>query len=349
MINRYKAVSCTKLISECDYILNLLKVFANKNEINILFDSNSYLDERDPNDGSEYDFVVYYGAVPAGSMYSSAMMDEIYDVDLSEDMAGIALRSPISINGGKVIYDTNGNQIAVVDGKTLFLMVYFARYDHGRYILSKILDDCQLYFDDLAEFDRVMANRPENLMRSKMSRVLNRKVPRNYEKDLATISAEMRKLRNQVFLLARERLAMSIEDDEESLRVSDQEVDRMVDCISSYSESGKFSFEGPYLVVPVGQIDIEYKGKTYDIGRMVIKIDPNDNEIKCSNLTRDVRSYPHPHVDSSGNICLGSADYGISVLLGNKQFDVAILMIVQFLKTYNNRNPFSLIENWPEK
>lgn len=92
---------------------------------------------------------------------------------------------------------------------------------------------------------------------------------------------------------------------------------------------------------------VNYSGSTYDIGEFVINIPTNGRgAVSCQNLTRKVNGYNHPHVQSSGNCCLGNISSGVAQLIGKYEFAMAAELMIRFLHSYNNSGPYHKIDNW---
>lgn len=108
------------------------------------------------------------------------------------------------------------------------------------------------------------------------------------------------------------------------------------------------SRDNKYLLIKTKNI-VTYKlsdGTQRDIGEIIIKIpieyrkDPN---IRIENLTRlcGVPAVPFPHFETgTQSLCLGNYSVTLADILGSSQFDVATDIIIEFLQTINEKDPY---------
>lgn len=76
------------------------------------------------------------------------------------------------------------------------------------------------------------------------------------------------------------------------------------------------------------------------LGKMRIKIDIGDFSTKMFNLTNKRTNYwgeqgNHPHVNSSGNACLGNSDYMLAQAKEENNFYITFLICLGYLETYD--------------
>lgn len=100
------------------------------------------------------------------------------------------------------------------------------------------------------------------------------------------------------------------------------------------------------ITLDYGQINISYKDKKYDIGK--IKITVNPNKVLFNNYDKSKGTYVHPHVFKEGNACFGSYSKDVYSLLGQLELKKLCILLRQFLTTYNPGSPATKINLFPE-
>ena len=108
------------------------------------------------------------------------------------------------------------------------------------------------------------------------------------------------------------------------------------------------TFDETDLTAETGPIEVDHEGLTYDLGRFQVEIAFTSDTLEITNLElgRIIDGYPHPHVSGSGAPCLGNISLSLSKLLAEKQYVAALVLIHQFLCSYNEDNPYLRIEKW---
>ena len=110
----------------------------------------------------------------------------------------------------------------------------------------------------------------------------------------------------------------------------------------------EIDFDESSLRAKTGPIEIDHDGGWYDLGRFEVRIEFDNDRLTISQLVTDriVDGYPHPHVDPHGSPCLGNIGVSLAKLLALKQYPQALVVIHQFLASYNEDNPYVKIERW---
>jgi hypothetical protein len=93
-------------------------------------------------------------------------------------------------------------------------------------------------------------------------------------------------------------------------------------------------------------VKIEFESEVFDIGTLDIELDLSRGNAKISNLTNSPNDYPHPHVNDSGEICLGNISSGLSRLLGEFEIYGALELLHKFVHTYNEPDAYQKIQYW---
>ena len=96
-------------------------------------------------------------------------------------------------------------------------------------------------------------------------------------------------------------------------------------------------------------IDIEYGGVKYRIGAFDISIDFARGVITFRNFTDPSGSErnPHPHVSSGGDACFGNITDVVPELLVKEELEMLVIVLLQFLRSYNPDSPMQRIDAWP--
>jgi hypothetical protein len=95
----------------------------------------------------------------------------------------------------------------------------------------------------------------------------------------------------------------------------------------------------------------DHEGQVHRIGEFQIDIDMANNQVKMQNLdlvqVRLLGGFHHPHVSSDAAPCLGSLrSFFANCFRAGKIVDI-IVHSVEFLRSYNERDCFCSVNNWP--
>ena len=109
----------------------------------------------------------------------------------------------------------------------------------------------------------------------------------------------------------------------------------------------KVSFTEHELTLITSEISVFYHGHTYDFGQFEICVRFRDQDLRIHiHSGRAPRDFPHPHVSTDGVPCLGNLAPGVSRLLGEGDYVSLVTVLLEFLKSYNNYNPYLKIDYW---
>ncbi|MCJ7804865.1 hypothetical protein MUP35_04010 [Patescibacteria group bacterium] len=108
---------------------------------------------------------------------------------------------------------------------------------------------------------------------------------------------------------------------------------------------------GNKLIVYTKPITITYEKVAYNIGKFNITIYTNGSNgcVKMYNLTHKLH-YNHPHVNETGDPCLGNIKEIIPHLIAEKKYAATVSICIQFLKSYTFDDvyrPHERISDWP--
>lgn len=337
---------------EVDAMIPVLKEFAKKIGRDIEVNC-PHGESLDPYEGDEYGLCIYFWCVPKDC--GGLQRPTAYGYRLGGGQKDGYLLPNNSAYPGKRIVDTEGYDVALIVGKTLYVLFdlsHVGRYvipDNAAKILKLILDDYLLYLSHEILFNKEMRRRLETEGQfEQFSRAYRLGYHKSAKGELEEISKKIRCLREELSIKVRERKILS---DWTGQAVDDAKIHGVYDHLCALSSNGGVSVSnnGSEVIIPVGQIDIEHEGVVYDIGEFGVAINFEKCTIRCHNITGQHDSFHHPHIGGDGECCLGEASYGIGVLLGNLELETVVSMMVQFLKSYDPNSCLADINNWPVK
>lgn len=313
---------------------------------------------RVPYSSNEYDLGIFLfsmiespeAGVEMGMTYS------LYGVNLCSHQQKVITVSYIDRLDYRKIIAPSGDLVAVIVDRTLYILqnldensFYSGNQSNISKIWQAIFDDYALYFTNRAKFDRLMKSRLKAADMNNFVKLFKR----TFDDADSSLSVEdytqqINELKSTIANSVRERkklLGEPVAEVDASLATS------LYQGLCKLSTTKKISVTSDGIVtVPVGQINIEYGDQVYDIGKFVVQIDLNENEVRCINLTRTIgESCYHPHVTSSGSCCMGNISSSVENLISDLELETLVIVMIEFLKSYNRGNPYTSICNWPVK
>lgn len=127
--------------------------------------------------------------------------------------------------------------------------------------------------------------------------------------------------------------------------------DEMFAALKKMAEGGLIMVDDDLIKIDLGRVDICYQGKVYDIGyfEMELTLDDDDNNITLINKEGAMDGYYHPHITGSGEPCFGNLSGEVDALIDSLDLDLLVSVIQSHLHSYNPRDAYIKIENWPIK
>ena len=109
-----------------------------------------------------------------------------------------------------------------------------------------------------------------------------------------------------------------------------------------------FELGNGVLQAVTAPVEIIWNGGRYEMGcyRINLPFGTDRLGIMPESGCTDVDGYPHPHVNSDGNPCLGNIGGSLAQLLGEGEHAQAIALLLEFLRSYNPDNPYIRLERW---
>jgi len=103
----------------------------------------------------------------------------------------------------------------------------------------------------------------------------------------------------------------------------------------------KFKVRHGRLVGMTTPIVIEHEGKKFDLGQFVVSI-KRDGTLAIEHPTKQPPY--HPHIHTTGTICLGAIRNDIPKLIGMERYAMVFQVIYEFLGSYNEKDKYNKIE-----
>jgi hypothetical protein len=107
-------------------------------------------------------------------------------------------------------------------------------------------------------------------------------------------------------------------------------------------------FESNTIRTITHPVTIQFEGNDYEIGILTVEIDLSSGSIRITNLTNRANGYPHPHVNESGEVCLGNISSGLGRLFGEFEIYGALELLHKFVHTYNESDAYQKIQYWDD-
>ncbi|HSV94543.1 MAG TPA: hypothetical protein VLH94_00995 [Spirochaetia bacterium] len=311
---------------------------------------------RDPG-GDDFGLYIYLWSKPSRRSMKEMNIPEAYGCVLLDGQDEGTILDSCDEGVGKVIVEPSGYKVALIVGKTIYVLFDLIHncpgyLSNAEKLLKPILDDYFLYLSNEEEFDKEMKGRLSSDDEKKFVSSYRDLTGRSHsiEGDIASLNAKL----GEKKLIISERLSrIKRLQSMPTKEVDESTFEDVYQFLCKFSSTGSISMIHSGICIPVGQIDIEYEGEIYDIGMFDVIIDPMNFRIGCRNNTRVVEgevfdSY-HPHVDVSGECCLGNIAWEIDFLMMEREWEVALMLMLRFLRSYSPENPYNKIESWPVK
>ncbi len=343
-------------LQACDKLLPVFQSFADKIGQDIFF-SNPHHRIQPVYTGEEFGLCVYFWAIPpeVSDSFHGGDINMAYGYPTVGDSqsSSYILSFDRTIEGGTRIVDSEGETLALIFGKTLYVLFDLPHWSYGQNnaveIMKRILDDYFLYLSNAVRFEREMCRRIEGGLESRFTEIYKDALTEDVDYEPEELKTTFVSKKLQLLSTVRDMKTLLNAKSDKPAEIEDAKIEAVFKGLEKISVTGKIRVAGNVVYVPVGQIDIEYDEVVYDIGEFDVAIDMVKHDVKCFNRTRIVGGDNHPHVNDDGYCCLGDASYGMDLFLKSMQLEVVVLMMIQFLKSYNDDNFYEEIDSWPEK
>jgi hypothetical protein len=122
------------------------------------------------------------------------------------------------------------------------------------------------------------------------------------------------------------------------------DIARELERLSGHPEVAELTASPTGLRIITRRLLVEHRGRQYALGSFQVDLSYN-GEIAIHNLTSRHGYYDHPHI-WNGQPCLGNVREGLAKLIGEFQLAAASEVILDFLKTINQKDWHVSIDQW---
>lgn len=247
------------------------------------------------------------------------------------------------------IYDSANLAIAEYVDNNLFLLFNYT--DISRSIRADVLDKI---LDSLNQNLKTY-NTPSEIIKrlNQLFRISATNSTAASAKELNQLDVELLELRTEMLQkmakhrLLSTRLSISRENAD---RFTESAAEEMYQSLNSICAGSGMSVAGDEVRLPLGEIKISHKGKTYLIGDdivLAINVSSKNGCIRCINKSGSRNNHPHPFADQEGHIYLGTITDSVAKLIGELDILTAALIVVEYIQNYNESEARLNIEHWP--
>lgn len=302
---------------------------------------------------------IRFYSCPPFDDFDRTALDSVYGVELDAGQVD-ALKPSNTLT--TLLDSENAFPVAEFDPYNIYVLFDLTHGRHGGQLITYIMEDYMHYRRCLVsgrmeDFDAMILNRVVTSSRKHFGELLTDGIEEqisSVKSSIDEIEEAVRDLQRKIVRKGRERLELLRKL--ESLEIMTKKVDKGLieekfEALRRQAIGGEIVVTKNTIEIPAGQIDIEYEGEVYDIGEFTIVIYPNGDHggVKCINHTRSVSNCNHPHVEEDGDVCLGNLASSIPDLIGNMDYEVVAIFMIQFLKTCNPDGWYEEVTSWPKK
>ena len=339
-----------------DAMERVLKAYARKLKINI-FVSVPHNEEVSPESSDDTLHIMIYAVPFTVNCTSTTTIKTAYGVALNSNQEDCM----VATNTLETVYDPDGTPVAEFTKNNIFVLFDLCHGPDSDTLINHVMDDYCLFIDESdagkKRFKSVMEERIIKASRRNFHNLYTGEIAsqeQSIDKRLKSLNDTIREYQTAIVRSFKERQGLL--DKKKVIhellgRFDFDNIDKRFEALEKIAVGGRVTVTPDSITVPVGQIDIEYDGKVYDIGDfdIVIRPDGYDGGVQCFNKTRVIESCYHPHIDDEGECCLGNLSESIPQLIGEMEYEVVIFMMLQFLRTCNSEGWYEDISRWPEK
>lgn len=273
------------------------------------------------------------------------------------------------------ITDPDGVPVAQVFGDTLYVLFDLPHGDNAGILMRLIMGDFakiarKMTPAERKAFEKEMNARAFDSLVFSMVESRTRRVKERIERDKAQLGEyerayEMRKGELLKLFKRRKELGEQLKESEATRATfTAEEMKERLEKLQEIAQTNGYTLSvgRDEIRIGVGQIDLEYEGRVYEIGDFEILLynqgGGNGWWVRCINRNgattthqRDgepVQLY-HPHVKTNGHCCFGNIEEGVRRMAEDMDLVPLTLVVVEFLKSVNRGGWYGSVESWPKK
>lgn len=345
--------------------------------------SGEYYDDCQPHTEAEFgrnqddSVCIHFNCAGRGNRRGRDDLVQLYEYPLTSDtgLARKVRKNPLNQAGGVLIADTNGQSVAEVDGGVIYILVNIEasedRWDDYRdrtsywgrnaqvletilreAIPAAILQQEQLKLDPVAAQRARLAVRQEEAIGQFMAHTTPG-IQERINNTQALIGQQENQARDslQRYLAAQaeaERLQGELRLLMENPHAQDETLRQQLVNILAMPHVVGISFDGRSLEVYTDTMYIDWKQRRYKIGAFKMVIDFTRG-VRLFNYTDAIRNIgQHPHVlNHEGTACFGNISEAVVRMLGAREIEMLVTILIEFLQSYNPQYPAASINPWP--
>lgn len=311
-----------------------------------IYVSNPHGEKSKPKKETGKLFVRFWSHPGAGNSFSDEK-SELFSCQLLGGQSDGLSVSPIGIP----IYDECRTLAAdMVDG-TLFILFDLPHREGGGPILERILEE---YVRAVTEEPEVRKQRLQEISRKqyiekrkKCARQQSEECKENIEKAERDIKAYQKKIVEVVRTMRHASEKLAFLSGTALVNVERQAESEWEKLIHMPGVEDVCIIDDSISVFLSKEISISFESIEYAIGKFRIDINEEDCDVRAHNLTRCVKNCYHPHVQDNGDCCFGEISDGIAQLIGEYEYAALVQVMMRYLESYNDANPYTSITNFP--
>ncbi len=155
----------------------------------------------------------------------------------------------------------------------------------------------------------------------------------NYNKKLIEISDKIKSIKERI---------NTIQD------VDYAEFEQKLKSLEKHPQIKEIIFTSDNIIAKINA-EIKHDGIEYKFGEYLIELNEDSFTIKKLYRGQEVtEEYIHPHITGS-SVCLGNISRTIYRLIKNYDYDQAIVLLTNYLNSYNDADPYLRIERFQER
>ena len=257
---------------------------------------------------------------------------------------------------GLAIFTQEGDEIAAVDPHNLWIYPNLAKHSKESDLTMFALI-CQAAVKTL--LNGVVLAPPVGLYRAKYLEVCQARIEttkKNHEEQARLHEANVKNLREQLIESVRQgEVARKLYDSIMKGTAGDSaRYGAEFDAFCRFPNVERVLFQGEAFIIYTKLLfftDPRTK-KVHELGKMKIRIDQSDGEVRFTNMTRVVTGMNpkmhHPHVFGDGHACWGNVESAVTQLISTFEYAALAQVLFSFLESVNVDDPAGTeCANWP--
>lgn len=321
----------------------------------VIKSSNPHGSVKSPIDSGSDVLHVHFYAVP---IYTDIIK---YETVFGYTMSGGQCDGFVPTNRGESIKDDGGRIIAEIVGNNLYILFDLPHTGGNGVteIFTKIMKEFyQLKGKTKDEIDTFLSTIQKAIAKTSRRQFVN-SCDELFRINIEQLQSHVEARQDEIDIYNKKLV--------ELIRDKDNSMDKLIPLQTSMKEREKWAnkefdalmatpkvidvvVNGKIIHIFTDRIDVKYNGVVYRIGkfRLDIYTDGSNEGVRAFNLTNSKGSLGHPHIRSDGHCCLGNISEGVTKLIAEYQYVVLTQLMLNFLQSYSDVNPYGSIKHWSD-